>query len=154
MEEPHTWLGVEALIWWSNSSNLPALAVENSNGNPVLGDPNSNVLFGGDVLDEARPGFRIRGGRDFEGFGGIQFEFLKLGSAYEDFLITTDGTPTVGRPFFNVLTQQEDSELVGVPNAVTGQLRAELESRLYGAAIHFFQTGVEDCACPDDRFSA
>lgn len=155
-DEPEWWVSSEALIWWSQSSDLPALATTNPNGNPVLGAAGTSVLFGGSVFDEARPGFRIRAGKEFEGYGSLEVEFFKLASLYDDYFVATDGTQVVGRPFFNTQTGQQDAELVGLANTATGQFRASLESRLYGAAIHLVQIGVEESCepCETDRYSA
>lgn len=152
---------MEALLWWSNGSRLPAMATTSPNGTlqanaGVLGVPGTTTLFGGDdIFDSATPGFRIRGGQTIDEGSGIDFEFFRMGSQNEDFFRGSGGDPILARPFTNALSGQQDSELVGFPGISTGSLRVQAESRLWSAAVHLYRLAEEDTCCDDgDQFSA
>ena len=46
-----TWIRLEALMWWTNGANAPPLV---STG--LIGDPGTQVLFGGEPINDGMPG--------------------------------------------------------------------------------------------------
>ena len=156
------WVTLEGLAWWTSGSRTPALATQSSAGTlqsnaGVLGLPNTSVLFGGgDLFDGASAGFRIRGGKTIDCGSGINFEVFRLGIQNENFLIGSDGTTILGRPFTDSLTGQQNAELFSFPGIAKGQLRIHGESRMYSAAAHLYRLAEEEPGCGDtrDQYSA
>jgi len=138
------WFSYEYLHWWQDSMSLPPL-VTSSTGTAtpradagVLGRPNTRTLFGGDVLDGAFDGARIRFGIWLDnchtwGLGG---EYFSIGSETESFSSTSSGDPILARPFFNTQTGVEDAELVAYPGVVSGNVSARATSELVGGGFH------------------
>ncbi len=140
----HGWVSAEYLLWYQSGMRIPALATTGSATSQatagVLGQATTRVLYGADeILDDESSGFRIRFGwwlSSFPGLG-IEGEYTGLGEQTDSFFQTSNGTPVIARPFFNVLTGAEDSELVAFPNIIRGNLAVGVTSKLDGAAVRF-----------------
>jgi hypothetical protein len=96
--------------------------------------PGTKVLFGGNDIDnEGRSGGRFTLGYwlDEEQTVGIEGSYFFLAGRSVDFS-TSNSDPNVilARPFFNVITGMQDSEIV------PGSIRVSLGSRLQGADIN------------------
>lgn len=139
----HGWVHAEYLLWFQNGMRVPPLVTTSPVGTArtaagVLGQPGTSVLFGDDeLLGDDRSGFRIRFGwwlSSFPGWG-IEGEYTGLGEQTESFFQQSTGTPILARPFFNVLTGLEDSELVAFPNVVSGSIAVDATSQFDGAAV-------------------
>lgn len=149
-------------MWWTNGSSTPALATISQPGTlqanaGILGFPTTTTVFGGNNLFEgSTPGFRIRGGKTWDGCTGIDFEFFGLAEQHENFRMASAGDPILTRPFRDTLTGLQNSELVGYPGVATGQLRFQGTSRLYSAAAHLYRLAEEERECGDEggHFSA
>ncbi|MEZ6123024.1 MAG: BBP7 family outer membrane beta-barrel protein [Planctomycetaceae bacterium] len=159
-EQSGWWLSAEALYWWTSPSDVPALLTTSPAGtiqaeSGILGLPGTTVLAGGGtVFGKGTPGLRFRGGRDFCDGLGIDGEFFALARETDDSFFSSNGDPILGRPFFNTLTGLQDAQLLGFPDLATGSLRARMDTRLYGAAIHLYRIADEDGSCRKDAFSA
>jgi hypothetical protein len=128
------WASADYLLWWIKDSRFPPLVTASPAGSAgILGRPGTVVLFGGsDTDNELR-----MGGRFTAGFWlnechtiGLEGSFFFLGSRSVDFTAAGSNTLTptvVARPFFNVVTGAEDSELV------PGLIKTSSSSRLQGA---------------------
>src|SRR5262245_5302896 len=136
------WVRGEYLLWWIKDTRVPPLVTASPPGSAgILGNPGPVVLFGGAPIDnEERSGGRFSAGFwfDCEQTIGIEGGYLFLGSRSVSF---SAGTPTAGgntiaRPFFNVTTGAEDSELVSQPGRLTGTVATSLSSRLQGAELN------------------
>ncbi|MEZ6132915.1 MAG: BBP7 family outer membrane beta-barrel protein [Planctomycetaceae bacterium] len=146
---PNNWFQAEALLWWTSDVNVPALATVSPVGTPAnqagIVGPDSQVLFGGDILGKAQGGFRVRAGHwmnDCDGSGFVA-EFLMLLNRGTDFQISSDGDPIIARPFNNVGGNNgpngiPDSQFIACPGMSQGSLRINAETRMYGVALHYW----------------
>lgn len=164
----HGWVHAEGLSWYQSGMNLPPL-VTTSPSTPltprasagVLGLSTTSPLFGGndDVFTDATGGFRLRFGTwlgSVPGLG-IEGEFVGLNQKnLSSFFQSTGatGSQIIARPFFNILTGLEDSELVSYPNIIRGSITTDLTNQLYGGAFRFRRQvccnsgcGFSDWAC-------
>ena len=151
------WVRAEYLSWRAKGNDLPPLLTTSPVGTPQgvageLGQPTTSVLFGDTgVDDEYRSGARIAlGFWVTEGeFTGWEVEYSALTDAGTDFNIQStfsDGPNDriLARPFFNVLTGQQDALLLAFPNFlpdvgppadVNGIFSAETNSSTEGLAV-------------------
>lgn len=133
------WVSAEYLLWWIKTAQTPALVTtspESSLG--ILGQPGTRVLIGGQGLDRDP----LHGGRFMAGMWldccqtkGIEFGYFFLSNRETECAAGGPGTPgsaTVARPFFNVLTGREDSQLVAFPNVLAGSAAVNSNARLQG----------------------
>jgi hypothetical protein len=63
----------------------------------------------------------------------VQASFFGLVDQDAEFLSLDTGNPVIARPFFDVTTGTQDSELVSYPGILTGAVGVEALTRLYGA---------------------
>lgn len=118
----------------------------------VLGRPGTQTLYGGNsIFNGTNGGFRVRGGlyADDCGMSGIDTEFLVLGTRRAGFHDDSTGDPILARPFFNVATGLNDSQLVAFPGLITGAIDVDAKTRLYSSAIHYRQILCKDCDLGD-----
>jgi hypothetical protein len=140
------WFDAEALFLWTKGDNLPALVTTSPVGTPrpeagVLGVPGTTVLLGGNNAfdNSGRVGgrFTLGGWFNTENTVGLQGSFFFLGQRNDTFEAASPGTPILARPFFNVATGLEDSELVAFPGVVAGKITVTSTSALRGADVDF-----------------
>ncbi len=134
----------EYLSWWTQGSNVPPLVTTSPAGTPrgdagVLG-LDTSLLFGDSGLaDGARSGGRImmtwwlRPDRCV----GIEAIFLGTGEEATRFRATSDGTPILARPFFNIVTGVQDARLIAFepPPGVTGSIAVDATTELQGVEV-------------------
>lgn len=162
----HGWVHAEGLSWYQSGMNLPALVTTSPAGTPrasagVLGRLGTSVLFGDndDSMTDPAGGFRIRFGTWLGSIPGLglEGEYVGLSERNESFFDQSTGAPgsrILARPFFNVLTGQNDAELISFPNVVRGSIGVDLTNQLSGAAFRFRRQiccstgcGFSDWAC-------
>jgi hypothetical protein len=136
------WGSAEALLWWIRDTHTPPLVSVGPPGSGAILGQGGQTVFGGSVDNEERLGGRFTVGAwlNCEGTCGIEGSYFFLGSRGVDFTTGTNGgpgTPVIGRPFFNALTNAEDTQLI------PGSLVARLSSRLQGAELN----GVHGFCC-------
>jgi hypothetical protein len=148
------WYGrVEYLLWWIQSQPLPALVTTSPPGTiqsqaGVLGVPGTTILFGDQrVNDDVRSGGRFTFGKwfDCDNECGIEVTFWGLEDKDTVFNASCNGngSPIIARPFFNVLTNKPDSELVCFPKVVNGNITVLAESgSLWDAEVN-----LRKCLC-------
>jgi hypothetical protein len=138
---PKWYLSGEYLLWWLKPDVAPPLASTSSNpfDNGIIGQPTTQVLFGGDLDGSARSGFRITAGwwldetcRD----DAIEARGFYLASRSTNFNANSSEFPVVARPFFNINMNQEFAQLTAFPGVATGNLDINEESHLWGAEIN------------------
>lgn len=149
------WVSFEYLNWYQRGMDVPALVTTSTGPLPgrnqagVLGGP-TRVLFGGDeMLDGGFSGGRLQVGLwlDRCHTWAAVGEFFELSSESESFTGNTNGYPVLARPFFNILTGAEDSQIVSYPNFATGSLNAVVTSELVGGGFHLRRQTNSSTGC-------
>lgn len=130
------WVSTDYLLAWVAGSDLPALVTTSPAGTArtsagVLGQPNTNILFGGRVNDNTRSGFKIGAGYwfDAERIWGVEAGFMVLESQATLFSASSQGGPAIiGQPFTNALTSSPQAVLVAFPGSSNGSIAARASS--------------------------
>jgi hypothetical protein len=117
----------------------------------VLGDPSTTVLFGDQLINNtSRSGGRVTLGWWINPNNRIEGDFFILGQANAAFNASSPNTAILARPFFNLRTGLQDSNVVAFPGQLQGSLAAVETSQFLGAGLH----GTHNLVCGnfcDDR---
>lgn len=143
------WIEADYLLWTVKGDKLPPLV---STGN--LGAPGTVVLFGDSAVnDRWRSGAQIKAGYWFDPqhSWGIEGSAFGLQNASTAFSAGSNGSQTLARPFFNVVTGTQDSVIIASPAIGSGQISINETSRLWGAGVALRK---EICASCAGRISA
>jgi hypothetical protein len=141
------WAEVDYLAWTVKGDHLPPLVTASPAGTPlaqagVLGAPGTTVLFGDSSVNNGwRSGGRLQAGYWFnpQRNKGIEVSFFDLQGASTGFATDSSAHAIVAQPFFNALTNAQDSALVAFPGFVTGAIGVNESSRLLGAGALYRQ---------------
>ena len=134
------WMRADALIWWTNGTKLPPLVTTSPQGTPVGQAgvlPAATILYGDQTIgDDGRGGVRATMGMwlDCCHRWDLEFDFFTLGrqdNNYNSGLST--GDPILARPFFNVQTNAQASELVAYTDQVEGTATVGATNNFYSA---------------------
>jgi hypothetical protein len=138
------WGSGEYLFWWIKNSSVPPLVTTSPVGTDramagVLGTDSTSVLFGGPINNEERSGGRFTLGFWFDGDQtcGLEGSYFFLGQRTIKFADSSSGMPILARPFFDVVGNQEASQLIAFPGVVSGGIAIQSSSRLQGADLNF-----------------
>lgn len=124
------------LLWDVSGMNLPALVTTSPPGTPqpqagVLGESGTNVLFGGNSInDGSTNGWLFAGGlwitpqRNL----AIEAEYIGLSDHNDRYNGSSDGSVILARPFFDIVSGDETSQLISFPGVVGGNLSINSES--------------------------
>jgi hypothetical protein len=143
------WVRGEYLLWWTKGMWGPPLVTTSDPANTpeaeagVLGLPRTEILFGGeDLLTDVRSGGRLRVGKWLGSCGvwAIEGDFFTLGDKDDDFRRFSDGDPILARPYYNVLTDAQASELVAYLGRVEGEVAASASTSLTSSGIHVLRS--------------
>ncbi len=133
------WVRGEYLLWWIKDSQYPPLITTGQPGTTalpgVLGQPDTKVLFGGNVDNQVRSGGRFSGGfwlNDCQTIG-LEGSYFFLGSRSVGF---NGSGALLARPFFDVLTGMQNAQLVSFPGIANGQIHLSAPSSLQGAELN------------------
>lgn len=156
----HGWVSFEYLMWWADGMDVPPLVTSSPQGTPpnqigVLRTGDTEILFGDDRrLRDQFNGGRLRAGLWLDGCQtwGVQGEYFGTETRHEGFQQMSNGDPNLARPFFNVLTGQEDAQLVAASGVIGGTVRAEVRSQLRGAGVTFRRLWACGDGCGDTMF--
>lgn len=143
------WVQADALNWWTRGTILPPLVTTSprSVGSGSAGElgPNSTILFGEEkVNNDGRFGGRITFGlRPNEcAPWGAEVSYMGLEEESASFARTSEGTPILARPFFNVGVGQNgqrlseaDALIIAFPNLRTGSISAEASTDFQGVEV-------------------
>ena len=139
-QDPSNWYAsVEALMLWVRSYNVPALVTSGpafSGAN--LSVPGVNVINGqNDVDTNPRYGGQITLGKWLNPCWAVELSGFYVQPSEKAFNANS-GTVSgdLARPFFNVNTNGESSEIVGRPGVVSGGVNSVARSQLYGAELN------------------
>ncbi len=136
----HGWVSVDYLGWYQSGMNTPALVTTSPPGTQgVL--PGAQVLYGGndDILSDTMNGVRARVGvwSATRPNAGVEGEYFGFGQQHELFTRSSGGTPLLARPFYDLTTGRQRSELVASPGVISGRVDVESHSQLTSAAVRF-----------------
>lgn len=133
---PRFYVRGEALLWWVKGYSVPPLVTtSNPSDNGILGAPSTQVLFGNSELaNTMRTGGRFTAGYWLDGCGNKAIEIggFFLGTQANNFQVTSNQNPVIARPFFNLNSGQQFSELVAFPGISTGSVVIHAPSNLWG----------------------
>lgn len=139
----HGWFQADYLLWYQNGMNVPPLVTSSTAGTAranagVLGLASTRTLVGDDdLLGSEMSGGRIRFGwwlSRLPGWG-IEGEYLGAGSITDTQAFQSTGNPILARPFFNMTTGREDSQIVAFPSVMSGSTTVSASSEFSGAAF-------------------
>ena len=135
---PQTWATFEALLWFIENRDVPALVAASPAGTlPVQGNAGYDVLFGDEIDSGLAAGFRIDGGRyitDNLGFGG---RYWRLFDGAEEETFEGNGSDrSLGRPFFNTDQAIEDALLIALDGVFEGAAEVESEIDMWAAEAY------------------
>lgn len=143
------------MLWWIKDGELPALVTTGAPGATalpgVLGQQDTTVLFGGsDVDNQTRSGGRVSGGywlNDCRTIG-VEGSYFFLGSRTTGFDSVSSGalgSAVIARPFLDVITGLQNSQLVAFPGVAGGEIHLNSPSRLQGGDLNL--TSIACCGC-------
>jgi len=136
---------VEYLMWWSNGRNTPPLVTTSPTGTAqadagVLGELDTEVLFGGDYGEGMRSGGRVTVGRSLGNTGefSLNGRFFALEDSADGFFASSAaGDPILARPFFNTVLAQQDALLVAFPGiSADGSIGIRANNDVLGADVY------------------
>lgn len=138
------WARFDVLLWNMDGFNTPPLLTQSPAGTPantaaLLGQPTTQVLAGNQEFgDGFRAGGRFQGGFWFDPCRkvGLQGDFFALDGGGESQVFNSDSSPsgTLGRPFFNTATGEQDAQIFGQPGLAEGSVRFTNSSNVISAA--------------------
>ncbi len=139
------WVRAEYLYWFTEGMDLPPLVTRSPDGTPlsqsaVLGRSATTTLFGGDEInDGGTSGVRLRTGFWLTNQGTFAIEgeyFQLLGDRDDGFNAAGDGSPILGRPFFDSSRGLETAQLFSFPDRATGSVNVTSDSDLRSLLIN------------------
>jgi len=166
------WASFEFLGWWQDGMYLPPLVTTSldpaigQNQAGVLGNPSTRILAGGDAYhDDALDGGRLRFGLWLDSCHtwGVGAEYFSLSSSNDMFTATSDGSPILARPFYDVSNGFGNSQLIAYNNGlvggdlIQGTVTVNSESDFVGGGFRFRKLRHADegcsnwflCGCPE-----
>jgi hypothetical protein len=150
----------EYLLWQIRRGGAPPL-VTTTRGTPgpgnfgAIGQPGTVALFQGPLDYEERSGGRVTVGYFFDRCGefGIEGSYFMLADRTLNFAASSVGDPLsaggpvlLARPFFNVLANRQDVELVAAPGQANGNIAVSSRSELLGAELNGI-INLDQCCC-------
>jgi hypothetical protein len=132
-------------LWWLTGDSLPPLVTTSPNSTPaatagVLGQSTTSNLFGGEpVNNTGRSGARIAAGWWFSPTERIEAEVFGLGGQTAGYEKASNGDMIIARPFFNLATGANASELLSYPGEFSGGINIRETSNFVGAGLHFLR---------------
>jgi hypothetical protein len=133
----------EYLLWNMRGMDLPALITTSPNDTDeadagVLGLGSTEILFGGNsVNSDVQSGGRLTIGWWFDPCRrlGIEGDYFALGDADEGFRASSDGTPIIAQPFYDIVNGEENAVFIAFPDQIRGQVEAEAQTSFHGAGL-------------------
>ena len=131
---------IEYLMWWEKGDYVPALVTSSPAGTSsedtgVIGF--STAQFGDQEMNtDMINGVRVTLGTWLHGdHTGIIGRYFNTEESKIDFATDSNRFPRLGRPFFNVFTNEEDALLLGFPNEFSGEVTGAYRSESRGGEI-------------------
>ncbi len=132
------WARSEALLWFVENRQMPALVTTApAGGLPILGFPGTQTVFGDEADGGLSVGYRSDFGRYIDDNLGIGVRFWTLAENSDEYSAAGDGTNfSIGRPYYNNVTNIEDAVLVAFDPTVEGSVHAESAINLEAAEAY------------------
>lgn len=133
----------EYLLWETRGMNLPALVTTSPDGTDqndagVLGVDGTEILFGGETINsDVRSGGKLTVGWWFDPCRrlGVEGDYFSLGEESSDFRRSSDGSTILARPFYDIVTGEENSSLAAFDDLIRGEIAAQAETNFHGAGV-------------------
>ncbi len=122
------WARADYLLWWTSGMGSPPLATTGpqvpQNQAGVLGQPGTNILFGGELLDSDRSGGRFTLGIWLDDLcrRGLDVSYLALGTQTSAWSASQREFAVLARPFFNTQISMQDARRIAFPGEINGTL--------------------------------
>lgn len=133
----------EYLGWWMDPLDIPPLVTSNPAGTPLaqagfLGGLNTETLFGGELNDSMRSGFRVRGGWyvDPSRYWALGGDYYQLASGGDSFSASSDGSQILARPFYDIVAGRETAQMIGYPSRVRGDIGIDSNTLLRSFGVN------------------
>lgn len=139
------WVRADYLYWFTEGMDLPPLVTRSPDGTPlnragVLGQSGTTTLFGGDEINDGGvSGVRLRSGfwLTNQATFAIESEYFQLlGDQSDGFRISGDGSPILGRPFYDSSRGLETAQLFSFPDRATGNINITSDSDLRSLLVN------------------
>jgi Putative beta barrel porin-7 (BBP7) len=134
------WARNDYLLWWGRGVALSPLATTSSQSSlGVLSAADTRVVLGDDRVDTTH---RSGGRTDFgiwidpQQNVGVGGNFLGVENVGSTFVLQSNGDPLLARPFFNVSTGLDDSQVVASTGVSAGWINVETTNSFLGAEAY------------------
>ena len=128
------WMSSEALLWFTPNRSMPALVTSSDATTlPILpegGSDNVQVLFGDDINGEVSGGIRLDFGKKLSDNFSVGGRFWWLGNNDDSYFGSSDGSTSLGIPYYNVSIPDNDAILLAIDPVNVND--AELEGSVVG----------------------
>ncbi|MEN6458084.1 MAG: BBP7 family outer membrane beta-barrel protein [Thermoguttaceae bacterium] len=139
------WLRADYLMWWTNGVTLPPLVTTSPQGTAVedagvLGLSTTTILYGNSTVgNQGQSGVRTTMGMWLDSCHrwAVEFDYLNLGGSSDSFSQTSTGETILARPFYNVETGSQASELVAYPGVAIGSISVDFKDYFQSAGALF-----------------
>lgn len=132
-------LGAEYLLWFVKAQTTPTLFTTSSpQFNGILGQGDTRPLFGEEVLGNTQQ----NGGRFTASYlfpnrnWGIDGNVFFLGNNSGTTFLSSQNDSLIARPFTNINSGQQFSQLTAFPGLATGTARVDFDTNIWGAEIN------------------
>ncbi len=133
----------EYLGWQMDAMDTPPLVTTNPVGTPqnqagFIGGTDTSTLFGGELNDSFRNGFRVRGGWyvDPSRFWAIGGDYYELFGNGDSFSASSNGSNIIAKPFFDIVNGRETAQFVSFPALVGGDIAIASDTKLRSFGIN------------------
>jgi hypothetical protein len=150
MPDGHLYGNIEYLFWWMRRDHEPAIITSGSRGESpsgAIGEPGTDVLFGGDVGGHYHNGVRVTAGYQLNDCFGVEGNYFALEQRSNVFGVGSNGSlgsAIIARPFVDFTTGKEDAQLVASPGFRAGTIEAALHQRLQGSECNLTADGWDE----------
>ncbi len=142
------WVNVDYLLWWTRRRSLPPLI---TGGNPasqgILGQPGTQLLYGGTILpdEDGRSGIRVMTGTWFgcEQSCGIELGGFYLPERDNGTVFGSDLCTFLARPFFSLNDCTESSEITSLDGLSRGFTTVRTPLEFWGVEVN----GIHSLCC-------
>jgi hypothetical protein len=143
------WFTADYLLWWNKDNHLPPLLSTGStlDTHPgALGQSGTQILYGGAIDSEERSGGRFSAGCWFteDHFLGLDASFFFLAQRSAPFSASSNGTPLLTEPFFDVFSGQAVAFGLATPGSRAATYTANVANRFWGTDTNLRTALLQD----------